>query len=232
MTTQTMNRETWLNALANKMAPRFDELGYQLPKFRVSIGFTSVGANGGANGQCWSDACTEDKHFTIFISPAESTSIKIAAILNHELIHAAVGLAEGHKGKFAAMMKATGMERPFTCSIPGEAFAAWVEPFIAELGEIPHAQLMVRGPGKVKLFKKDGGGMDAVGNDGDDGEGAEDETDGAPVNNLPKKQTTRLLKVECGQCGYTARVTRKWLEVGPPGCPTHGPMDMPDDEQE
>ena len=36
-----------------------------------------------------------------------------------------------------------------------------------------------------------------------------------------KKQTTRLLKAEC-KCGYTVRVTRKWLDaVGAPICPGH-----------
>lgn len=34
-----------------------------------------------------------------------------------------------------------------------------------------------------------------------------------------KKQTTRLVKCECGECGYNARVTRKWLEQGAPLCP-------------
>jgi hypothetical protein len=35
-----------------------------------------------------------------------------------------------------------------------------------------------------------------------------------------KKQSTRLLKVECEACGYTVRVTRKWLdEAGSPLCP-------------
>jgi len=33
-----------------------------------------------------------------------------------------------------------------------------------------------------------------------------------------KKQSTRLLKVECPDCGYTVRTTRKWLEVGLPTC--------------
>jgi hypothetical protein len=34
------------------------------------------------------------------------------------------------------------------------------------------------------------------------------------------KQTTRLVKCECGECGYVARVSRKWLEeVGAPVCP-------------
>lgn len=35
-----------------------------------------------------------------------------------------------------------------------------------------------------------------------------------------KAQTTRMVKCECGDCGYTVRTTRKWLEdVGAPICP-------------
>ncbi len=36
-----------------------------------------------------------------------------------------------------------------------------------------------------------------------------------------RKQSTRLLKVQCPDegCGYTVRVTAKWLEVGFPTCP-------------
>jgi hypothetical protein len=34
------------------------------------------------------------------------------------------------------------------------------------------------------------------------------------------KQGTRMLKCECSKCGYTARVSRKWLDLaGPPLCP-------------
>jgi len=45
--------------------------------------------------------------------------------------------------------------------------------------------------------------------------------EGRPI----KKQTTRLLKVSCidPDCGYIARVTRKWIEeLGPPICPCNG----------
>jgi hypothetical protein len=36
-----------------------------------------------------------------------------------------------------------------------------------------------------------------------------------------KKQTTRMLKCSCDECGYIARVTRQWIESGgPPVCPT------------
>lgn len=32
-------------------------------------------------------------------------------------------------------------------------------------------------------------------------------------------QTTRQLKISCKMCGYTARTTRRWLDVGLPTCP-------------
>ena len=38
-----------------------------------------------------------------------------------------------------------------------------------------------------------------------------------------KKQSTRLNKVKCESCGYTVRVTKKWLESsGAPLCPCSG----------
>lgn len=41
-----------------------------------------------------------------------------------------------------------------------------------------------------------------------------------PAKNPVKKQGARLLKAECGGCGYVIRVTRKWIdEAGLPTCP-------------
>jgi len=45
----------------------------------------------------------------------------------------------------------------------------------------------------------------------------------SPLNGLKapgKKQSTRLLKCECGGCGYTIRITQKWLDIGAPDCPS------------
>ena len=37
-----------------------------------------------------------------------------------------------------------------------------------------------------------------------------------------KKQSTRLIKVQCPECEFNARITRKWLDaVGGPVCPEH-----------
>lgn len=47
-----------------------------------------------------------------------------------------------------------------------------------------------------------------------------------------KKQSTRMVKMECNECGYICRTAKKWIaEVGPAHCPKHGEMlfDNPED---
>jgi hypothetical protein len=49
---------------------------------------------------------------------------------------------------------------------------------------------------------------------------------GSLALHMRQKQTTRLIKCECGVCGYVARVARKWIDdVGAPICPLH-PQEM------
>jgi hypothetical protein len=44
-------------------------------------------------------------------------------------------------------------------------------------------------------------------------------------SNASPKQSTRMLKVTCEECGCVVRMTRKWLdEVGPPTCACGGKM--------
>src|SRR3546814_10099497 len=68
MTHQT--RESWLNAVAQGMAPLFEALDAPLPdRVRVAIGFTSRGAKAKAIGECWDNRLSADGHFEIFIRP-------------------------------------------------------------------------------------------------------------------------------------------------------------------
>jgi hypothetical protein len=215
-----MNRETWLNNLANLMAPRFEELDHPLPKFHVSIGFTSGGQHGKASAECWHSSRSADKAFQIFISPVRDETLAIAGSLAHELTHAAVGFDCGHKGDFAKVMKALGFVAPLTSSTRGEAFVQWVQPFLDQLGPIPHARLGVA-PSPLENLARDLG----------DADGDEPEAKGS--SNQKKKQTTRMLKAACqapgedGQpCGYTVRLSKKWaLELGA-CCPVHGAMEV------
>jgi len=222
------NRETWLNTIAAKMAPRFEELGHPLPKFRVSIGWPSAGKDAPVTGECWDKRVSGDEHFEIFLNPGRDDSMAVAATLAHELAHAAVGLDQGHKGNFAKVMLELGFPRPLTHApreIP-EKLAGWLAPMLEELGNLPHSAITYSRHSDLRV-KRTGAGVVPVArpDDGDD-EGSDG---AAPINTRPKTQTTRLRKVICGECGYTARVTAKWLEVGPPDCPKHGAMSIAED---
>jgi hypothetical protein len=208
-----MNRETWLNQMAEMMRPRFEELGFPLPKFRVSIGFTSAGKVSNIGGECWNSGNSADKSFEIFISPIIDEAVQVAAVLWHELTHAAVGFDQKHKGDFAKVMLAIGMLRPMTDSKPGPEFISYIQPFLTELGALPHAKLSWGHAVRPRL----------VGENAEDGEDGDGEELGGSSNAKPK-QKTRLLKVLCSECGYTARVSQKWLDKGAPHCPEHGPM--------
>lgn len=218
-----MDREAWLNALAAKFAPRFEEYVHPLPKFRVSVGFCSSGARSSTAAQCWHSKCSSDNTFEIFIMPDQVEPYLVACHLWHELTHAAVGFEHGHKGAFAVVCKHVGLNGPMTATTPGDAFKECVKPFLDELGPMPHAKLTFDRGMVIRTPRLRVGADES----GDDGEGEEIEL--SPVggaSTAKPKQTTRLKKCECKaeDCGYTVRVTQKWLEVGPPHCPLHGAM--------
>ena len=61
--------------------------------------------------------------------------------------------------------------------------------------------------------------------------------DFSAASDVPKKQTTRMLKAECSAdaCGYAIRLSSKWAKAGLPVCPVnsrHGRLvcDLPEDE--
>ena len=170
-------REQWLNAFVSAARPEFTNAGYPLPdKIRVSVGFTSSGAKGNRIGECWSDVASEDGHFEIFIRPSETSDARIADILTHELVHAAVGLEAKHGRIFKACATALGLEGKMTSTVAGEAWYLWALPILTDLGAMPYGQL----------------------NDG--------------LSSAKPKQKTNLLKLECPDCGWLARVTAKHIE--------------------
>lgn len=191
------NREEWLNAVACALGPVFASVGAPLPKrFRVTMSLTK---NSKHVGVCYAPACSADGTTEILIRLDRADEMDVAAILAHELVHAAVGCSEGHKGEFKRVALAIGLEGKMTATTPGEAFKAAVAPILKAIGPLPHAPLNFAGP-------KSG----------------------------PKKQVARLLKAECGECGYTVRVTKTWVVcAGAPICPCNrSPMavEMPEEE--
>lgn len=191
--TETVStREAWLLAGVAALAPIFEEAGETLPAVRVSVGFPGGrGKKGNVIGQCWATSASEDEVAQVFIHPSLTDVVVILATLAHEIVHAVDDCASGHRGRFAKIAKAIGLEGPMTATHAGETLKARLEEIARDLGDFPHAALIAGG-----------------------------------ASSGPKKQTTRMLKVECPADGYIVRTTAKWLEVGLPSCPCGETMEV------
>jgi SprT-like family len=140
-------REAWLNYVAERMASIFDQLRAPLPpQLRIAIGFTSSGRCSKHIGECWDNQCSEDRHFEIFIRPELSESkelmpMQVAAILGHELIHAAVGVAAGHGKEFRRVARGIGLIGQMAATMTGPEFEQALRPILAAAGPLPHGRL-------------------------------------------------------------------------------------------
>jgi hypothetical protein len=179
--TPSLERQQWLERAVEAMRNRFIGAGYTVPqKIRVSIGWPKRAASCGAIGECWATEASSDRHAELFVSPELTEGGRILDVLAHELVHATVGTAAGHKRPFKQCALKIGLRGPMRSTTASPEFEGWTRALMQRIGPYPAGYL----------------------------------TD-------TPKQGTRMLKCECATCGYTVRITRKWLTLaGPPICPT------------
>ena len=140
-----MNREQWLNECIEKLRPDFQQLGNPLPeKIRASCSWPSK--SGLANkkrriGEAWSSKNSADQSCEVFISPVLKDPIEVSATLVHELVHCAVGVEQGHKGKFPTIAKSLGLEGKMTATTAGETLTGRLREMTGAIGPYPHAEL-------------------------------------------------------------------------------------------
>lgn len=132
-------REAWLNGFVLLAREQFARINAPLPeKVRVSVGFTSHGARGSRIGECWSDSASEGGYFEIFLKPTIETDARMADILTHELVHAAVGLEAGYGAKFKRAANALGLVGRMTSATASQDWYKWALPILNELGPMPY----------------------------------------------------------------------------------------------
>lgn len=140
---QYPTREEWLNAFVAAARPEFTRVGASLPdKVRVSVGFTSTGARSSRIGECHASDASGDGHFEIFLKPTIDTDARIADILTHELVHAAVGLEAGHGPAYKRVATALGLVGRMTSTTASAAWYAWALPILGALGPMPYAAIV------------------------------------------------------------------------------------------
>lgn len=202
--------DLWLLDLIEQLRPVYASIGLTIPdKIRGTIAFTSRGrpprddrkGPGVWPAETWPASASADGFVQIFIRADFDQPQEIAAILAHELLHAALGGVK-HGKEFRDAALRLGMEGKMSHALPGQGLSARLNKLLEGVGPLPRARLNYD---QVTLS-------------------------GLAVEALKKKQTTRMLKAEClaPGCGYTARVAARWIsDCGPPHCPLHGAMTTP-----
>ncbi len=136
-------REAWLKAATALLDKEFFEgRGYKLPeKIQVAVGFPYRASK--AIGQCFSPDVTTDETTHIFICPSMGDALQVLATHLHELIHAAVGIKEGHRGLFAKLAREFGLQGKLTATYAEEGSELWTRlcNIQAELGPCPHSAM-------------------------------------------------------------------------------------------
>jgi hypothetical protein len=134
-------RHAWLEQAARSLRPLFTSEGFTVPEqVRISIGWPKGARK--AIGQCWSVTASKDGHFEIFISPALDDGPQIYGTLAHEMVHATVGLAAGHKAPFKKCALAIGLQGKMKATENGPKMQEAALAFIAEAGAYPAGALI------------------------------------------------------------------------------------------
>lgn len=193
------SREAWLKSATDMLRPYFDECGFPIPdKMRFAIAFPSTGRHGKRVGELWHSSTSADESFELVIRADIAAPVDVLGVLAHELVHAVLPPDAGHGKLYRDAALKIGLEGKMRHAMPGALLRDKLAAIADALGPLPHARLHLE--------------------KGRDGKG--------PIDR-PKKQKARLLKASCGGdgCGYTVRVTAKWVaDLGPPHCPKHGAM--------
>ena len=138
-------RESWLEAAASALYALFPD-GTAAPAVKLSVGFPKGRGGRGAKpiGECWAKHCSLDGQTAhIFISPELTEPKKVLATLLHELVHAIVGHAAGHRKPFSRMAVHVGLLGPWTATTASEGLLARFDEMLEALGEYPHVGLVV-----------------------------------------------------------------------------------------
>jgi hypothetical protein len=184
-------REAWLIEATKHLRPWFEQEDAPLPNIQVSIG-VQPGATTLAT--CYPDDKEPgDPEYTsnIYVTPAVDPEepTRLLDILLHEMVHA----ANHFQGINGHGKEFGAIARAL--GLTGKMVATVASPELVERLQ-PIAEVL--GPFPHNPMNLAARGL---------GPG------GKP------KQTTRMIKTWCGDCGYTSRTSRKWLEVAIPLCP-------------
>lgn len=147
MNLQTNMREEWLINATELSKNVFKQVGYSIPEnIKLSCSYPSNGKGGKKKkpvGQCIDTSASAENNYNILIHPEISDKIEVLGILTHELVHATVGIKEGHNKVFKQCATSVGLEGKMTATTTGEKFDNLFSDVIKELPDYPHGSIIL-----------------------------------------------------------------------------------------
>jgi hypothetical protein len=151
-------REQWLEAATVEIDKAvFKSTGQVMPKkWRVTCGWPSKNALSAKKtriGECWDKSASSDGHAEIIISMKLDDAIPVIDTLTHEMVHAIVGCACGHKGPFVKLARKIGLVgAPTSCGAGPELMGVLAE-IAKKLGAYPHKKINAMRTTKVQTTR-------------------------------------------------------------------------------
>lgn len=141
-------RHNWIETALGSFRGHFQECGYTVPtNVRVSVGFVKSSTHPKALGQCFDKKASKDGFFELFISPIvgatgevetdTKSTVNILETIAHEMVHASVGIDQGHQGQFITCAAAVGFVRPWRYTPAGERMLTIINTIIGKQGLFP-----------------------------------------------------------------------------------------------
>ena len=210
MLTTFASGESWLRSATVELRPYFESCGFPVPGTYSLRDRLSPHGSGAARALANAGIVRRPKTATLKSSFARISQIRsrFSASSSSELVHVVLPVDAGHGKLYKEAAIKIGLEGKMRHALPNRLLRPRLVEVLAEgLGALPHARLNI-----------------------------ERGRDNRPADQ-PKKQKARLLKAQCeGEgCGYTLRITAKWVDdIGAPLCPRHGAMgvDRPEAAEE
>jgi hypothetical protein len=152
--TSSLERQQWLEFAVEALRERFADAGYRIPReIRFAIGWPKRATTCGAVGECWATSASSDHHAELFISPELTEGGRILDVLAHELVHATVGTAAGHKKPFRDCALKIGLVGPMRSTTAGPKFRAWAGALMQRIGPYPAGYLIDVRKQSTRLLK-------------------------------------------------------------------------------
>lgn len=135
-------REEWLEAALPLVGTLFEDVGYSLPRVKVSCSFPGGGSAKRRIGECWPTSASQAGLNEVFISPYLDDPFQVIDVLVHELCHAVDDCASGHGKAFKGIATAVGLEGKMKQASAGPELRPVLEHMLEHLGPYPHVKLV------------------------------------------------------------------------------------------